>query len=141
MLSRDKDKPMFAGICRALESGKDILPHEDKIERDDPSRCGKSFWGQIAINLYLQPCEEGGKLQMWNISLADEKYKSLCGDSYGISRDKLAPPDLEIKPDTGDLVLFNPTNLHAVEKVAKTRLSISCFMGCESSEDALKFWS
>ncbi len=142
-LGRMDKKAMFAGLCRALEPGKEIFPHEDKLERDDASRRGRPLWGQIAANVYVQAAEEGGgALQLWQKSLPTAEYDALRGDSYGIARDKLPPPVVEIQPHAGDCVLFNSTNLHAVSPVTKTaRLAVAQFIGCEGPEKPLKFWS
>ena len=140
-LSVQGNRKMFAGLCRALEEGKGILPHEDKLERDAMfSR--NLIKAQAAANLYLQTPEKGGALELYSQSLSTQKYDSLRGTSYGIDRSRLPPPVVTIKPSDGDLVIFNSRRLHAVtDSVGKTRVSISCFIGFNGANFPLKVWS
>lgn len=133
-------KKMFYGLIRSLENDKEIYPHEDKRERDDPDM--PALVGQVAANVYLQNPETGGDLDLFDLSLDTETYDKMRGENYGISRDKLPEIILRIRPKQGDLILFNSRNLHAVTQVAgKTRrISISTFIG-QQPNGALKLWS
>ena len=72
----------------------------------------------------------------------DDRYDELRGDSYGIERDKLPTPDVTIKPQAGDLVLFKPRNLHAVCSTSgKYRIGISTFVMYGGESKSLKLWS
>lgn len=138
-----QEKKMFAGLIRSLEDGKNILPHEDKFHRDDPLELIRStIKTQAAVNIYLQNPKEGGELELYGLSLPTDEYDMLRKDSYGIERSLLPKPQLRIKPEDGDLVIFNSTDLHAVSSVkGKTRVSISCFIGLKDKESPLTIWS
>ena len=134
--------PMFVGLIRALS--KEIFPHEDKLERDDPSIIDKiDYVGQAAFNCYLKVPSSGGELDLWNISLPDQIYDDLRGASYGISRDFLPAPTLSLKPKEGELIVFNPRYLHAVSKCSdeETRISASGFVLYQGEGKPLHLWS
>ncbi len=133
---------MFVGLIRATR--KEILPHEDKLERDDPSIVSKTHYvGQAAFNCYLAVPPSGGALQLWDISLEDKVYHKLRGSSYGIDRSLLPPPGLTIQPKPGELVIFNPRKVHAVSEVgeAQTRISLSGFILYQGENKPMHFWS
>lgn len=144
-LRTHNEKKMFAGLCRALENGQSIIPHEDKFERDVPQDGSDKVLpekGQIAFNIYLQNPKKGGELELYTESLATEEYDRLRGDSYGIDRALLPEPAIRLKPEEGELILFNARNLHSVSPiVGDTRLSISSFITQETENGTLKFWS
>ncbi len=51
---------------------------------------------------------------------------------------------LVIKPETGDLIIFNPRNLHAIqpsESGDEERITISSFLAYCGDKKPLKFWS
>ena len=139
------EKKMFTGLCRSLENGQGIIPHEDKFERDHPKESTKAAPPanvQIALNVYLQNPKEGGELELYEQSLSTEEYDRLRGDSYGIERSLLPPPSISIKPEEGELVLFNSRNLHSVSPVnGDTRLSISSFISKKENNGPLIIWS
>lgn len=136
-------KKMFVGLCRSLDKNKEILPHEDVLERDDPSHLGQlPLKVQIATNVYLQMPKKGGELELYNTSHDTAEYDALRGESYGIKRAILPQPILRIKPGVGDLVLFNSRLTHSVARVEDTvRISMSCFIGYRGKDHALKLWS
>jgi hypothetical protein len=134
---------MFTGLIRVLSG--DVLPHEDKLERDSGiTQESIDYIGQIAANIYLQVPKSGGALQLWDKTCEDEEYDALRGNSYGITRDRLPPPAMTIMPEAGELILFNPRNLHAVTPSPKgdlPRVSYSTFL-CYGGEDKpIRFWS
>lgn len=140
--TRNRQK-MFVGLCRSLENSREILPHEDVLERDDPSNLGQPpLKVQIAANVYLQVPEKGGELELYPTKHTTELYDALRKNSYGISRDKLPKPMLTIKPETGDLVIFDANHTHSVAKVeGVVRLTISNFIGYRGDDYPLKVWS
>jgi len=134
--------PMFVGLIRATK--KEILPHEDKLERDDPSIVAKvNYMTQASFNCYLSVPKKGGELQLWDFSLADKRYDAMRGSSYGIARSLLPPPDISIQPQQGDLILFNPRFVHAVSPIEEDtlRLTASGFILFEGQNKPLSFWS
>lgn len=134
---------MFVGLSRAIEKDKDILPHEDVLKRDDNSseEC-RNIISQIAMNVYLQMPKIGGELELWNQECSDEEFEKLREGSYGILRTKLPAPSVRIKPETGELILFKSSRLHAVLPVkGDKRLSISCFLAFRGLNKPLTVWS
>ena len=138
-----RDRKMFVGLCRSLENGRNILPHEDVLERDDPKNSAQSpLKVQLACNVYLQTSQKGGELELYDKSYQTAEYDKLRGDSYGIRREWVPPVIVKITPNVGDLILFNGNNLHSVSLVEGiARLSIGCFIGYRSQTTALKVWS
>ena len=131
--------PMFSGLPRVVNG--EILPHEDKLERD-LGYVPEGYITQFAANVYLQVPEKGGELVLWSHSLDDDEYDILRGESYGISPELLPPSSLKIKPEPGELVLFMPRNLHAVAKTeGDYRIGISTFILYSGKKQPLKFWS
>ncbi|WP_396631445.1 hypothetical protein [Marinomonas arctica] len=62
--------------------------------------------------------------------------------SYGVKEELLSGSYLKITPEAGELILFNPTRIHSVEKINQgSRLTWSCFIGLENQNKALQIWS
>lgn len=133
--------PMFVGLTRAVEG--EILPHEDKLERDDPSILSKvDYKTQIAFNVYLKVPSAGGNLQLWDISLPDNVYNHLRGASYGIPRDLLPSPVLSLSPNAGEFIAFRPRYIHAVSSCdGDIRTSASGFFLYQGEDKPLLLWS
>ncbi len=132
--------PMFVGLVRAIQGH--IKPHEDKLERDDPTAMSKiDYVSQIAFNCYLQVPDHGGELEIWDLSLNDNNYNELRGDSYGIDRSKLPSPTYTLKPEAGEFIAFNGRNLHAVTETKTIRVATSGFVLYQGEKKPLKFWS
>ncbi|MCT7960711.1 2OG-Fe(II) oxygenase [Laspinema sp. D1] len=135
---------MFVGLGRVMENNAGILPHQDILRRDAPPNCQRAseLKTQLAANIYLQT-SQGGELEIWRRKVTDQEYEALrIPGSYGLDRMRLGPPDLTIKPEMGDLILFDSTNIHAVAPAnAGVRVTISCFIGYRGDEKPLSFWS
>ncbi|MFI5343648.1 MAG: hypothetical protein ACHQUC_05440 [Chlamydiales bacterium] len=133
---------MFSGLIRCLNS--DVLAHEDKLERDIPIPVGKiNYLSQIALNFYLEMPEIGGEVRRWHYSLEDESYDTLRGASYGIVPERLDDRYDEVKPQQGDLILFNPRFLHSIKasKGLGNRITLSSFILYGGHDQPLQFWS
>ena len=142
LLRHGEGKIMYAGLMRAIKGS--ILPHEDKLDRDDSDLASRVHYvGQVAFNCYLSMPPVGGEIQLWNLSLETSKYDELRGDSYGIDRDKLPPPDLTIRPEEGEFIAFNGRNIHAVTACAQgvLRTTVSGFMLYQGEDRPLHVWS
>ncbi|MEH0833912.1 2OG-Fe(II) oxygenase [Pectobacterium cacticida] len=136
-------RKMYVGLSRVVKPGVTLLAHHDIFAKDAPdSFQARSLQAQMAANVYLSmPCE-GGALQIWERELSPEAFDELRGDSYGIDPAVLGEPALEIRPNVGDLILFNSRRMHAVTQGTKDiRLSLSCFVGYRGSAMPLSFWS
>jgi hypothetical protein len=135
---------MFVGLLRVLDENAPIHPHQDVLRRDAKTALNAyTLTTQLAANIYLNMPEEGGELQLWANGCSDDEYRRLLtpGDYY-VDRSKLAEPVITIRPEAGELVLFNPTRYHAVTagKGAK-RVSVSCFVGYRGEYNPLTLWS
>ena len=50
--------------------------------------------------------------------------------------------DVVLTPETGDLIIFNSRNLHAVRPAAGgPRVTLSCFLGYRGATEPLTYWS
>jgi hypothetical protein len=143
LLRLEEGRPMFTGLVRVLSQ--EVLPHEDKLERDLGCSVEKlPYISQIAVNFYLKVPKSGGEIILYDQSLSDEEYDRLRGDSYGIDRRILPSPKIEIRPQVGDLTLFNARYLHAVNPSGDPkdkRVSFSTFILYGGDNKPLKFWS
>ena len=73
-----------------------------------------------------------------------EDYKSqmLAGSDYELDRDLLGDPAVVIRPDVGDLVLFDARKPHAVKRNKKgRRVTASCFVGYYGADKPLSTFS
>jgi hypothetical protein len=135
---------MFVGLLRVLDENAPIHPHQDLLRRDAKTALNAyTQITQLAANIYLNMPKEGGELQLWSQGCSDEEYKRLLTPGeYYVDRKKIAEPIITIKPEAGELVLFNPTRYHAVTagKGAK-RVSVSCFIGYRGEYSPLTLWS
>lgn len=141
-LGRHNGRHMYVGLARVLMDGAAIYPHQDHFHRDIERFKTTTVRTQVACNIYIKPSISGGALQIWANSLSDEDYEAMKDpNGYGISRDKLPPPDVTIYPEKGELVLFNANNLHAVTESEGVRVSVSCFVGYAGHDRPCPMWS
>lgn len=137
-------RPMFVGLARVFSEGAEALPHQDILRRDAPFHlAAHELTTQLAANIYLQPSDAGGDLDLWSFKPSDAEYNELrLGTTYGLDRDKLPAPCFSMKPSTGDLIIFNSTHAHAVRSIqGRPRVSISCFIGYRGRNKSLSYWS
>ncbi|GGM17004.1 2OG-Fe(II) oxygenase [Pseudomonas asuensis] len=136
-------RKMYVGLSRVVKPGVRFLAHHDIFIKDAPqSTEAMSLQAQMACNVYLNMPSEGGALQMWRTELTPDQFDALRGASYGIDPALLGPPDVEIRPDPGDLILFNSRKMHSVTPGSDhLRLSLSCFVGYRGTSSPLTFWS
>lgn len=136
-------KKMFIGLSRVVEPDVYFLAHHDIFAKDAPdSFHASSLQAQFSCNVYLEMPAEGGELEIWAQEMGGAQFDALRGDSYGISPKVLGKPALRLKPDCGELILFNSRKMHAIAPSAKrSRLSLSCFVGYRGNHAPLTFWS
>lgn len=137
------NKKMFVGLLRLLEPNVDFLPHQDIFHLDAISNDkARELKAQIAANIYIKTPNNGGELNLWSYGFHDYEYnEKLDTNSYGISRNKLPEHSISIKPESGDLILFNSRVLHAIKPGNSTRISLSCFIGFKDITSPLVYWS
>jgi hypothetical protein len=136
-------RKMFVGISRIVKPDVTFLAHHDIFHKDAPdSYIAKSLMAQFAANVYLQIPQIGGELQIWNNEMTPEEFDDIRGTSYGIDPNLLGNPDYTLKPQTGELIIFNSRKMHAVAPSRDcSRLSLSCFIGYRGKHSPLTFWS
>lgn len=136
-------RKMFVGLSRCLKPGTPLLAHHDMFARHAPHTPeGKSLISQFGINIYVEVPAEGGELALWTEEISDAEFLRLRGDKYAIPLECLDDPDLKVKPQQGDLILFNARKLHAVlPGLGSERLTLSAFFGYRGNSHGLTVWS
>lgn len=136
-------RKMFVGLSRSMRPGAPMLAHHDIFARLAPDdREANDLLCQLAVNVYVDMPAEGGELLVWLDEISDAEFLERRGTNYGLPIESLGPPDLSIKPETGDLILFNGRKLHAVAPgQGADRLTVSCFVGYRGGDRPLTFWS
>jgi hypothetical protein len=134
---------MFIGLSRMVNAGTTFLAHHDIFSEDAPGKPeATSLKAQFGANVYLQMPETGGALLMWDREIPPAEFNKLRGDEYGLPVEALGEPDLVVRPEPGDLLIFNSRKMHAVSPGAgKSRLSVSCFVGYRGQGQPLACWS
>lgn len=141
--ARMADGAMFVGTLRAFDGRSEVEPHVDFLPDDevDEPWC-RALTGQLAANIYLQPAETGGELEIWGFRPdLDWQDRMAIPGGYGFARGALPPPTLRLAPHTGELILFDSRCVHSVAPVEGARLSLSCFIGCAGPDQPLQLWS
>lgn len=136
-------KKMFVGLSRMVEPNTAFLAHHDLFEQDAPnSPEAKNVKAQFGANIYVQTPKKGGELLMWHMNMEPEKFDELRDGNYGLQVESLGKPDLSIKPDTGDLLIFDSRKMHAVAPpIDRSRLALSFFIAYRGDDKPLTFWS
>lgn len=138
------DHKLFAGLVREFKEGSFAEPHNDVLSWDLVNGIHTKVTNQIAANVYLETSDKGGALRLWNEwPETKEEYEVIqINGSYGVEKEFLRGSYIEIIPEVGELVLFNPRRIHSVEEILQgSRLTWSCFIGIESDIKALQVWS
>lgn len=143
-LFKTNGRVAFAGLPRFVSVEGAIEPHQDKMGDDIPHILdAHNVVGQCAANVFLKTAEIGGDLELYNarFSFAEYEARRVKG-SYSLDRCHLGSPVLRVKPEVGDLILFDATRVHSVAAVAGrcTRVTVSCFVGL-TRDGRLVIWS
>lgn len=132
-------RTMFAGIIREIGNGAKL--HFDEVTRESPGLLDATPASFLTLNWYLSTPEKGGEVSVyrhrWRPS--DERFR----DSYGYHPEAVAEePVAVVRPDVGDVVLFDSRNLHAIAPIdgAGRRVSLSFFLGI-TGLGPLNLWS
>lgn len=138
------DAKYFTGLIRAMKQ--ESTTHFDYAPHQLPGWQVAQAAAQFAVVTYLQTPENGGGLTVYNRQwqLDDDKFNKdmLHKGPEGFEQRFLKNEDsATIKPEAGEMIIFNSRNFHKVEKVASslTRYSINSFMSL--SGDKLEFWN
>ncbi len=136
-------RKMFAGLSRNMRPGAPLLAHHDMFARLAPhAQEANDLLMQMAVNVYIDVPAQGGELLMWRHEIPDAEFLRRRGDKYGMDIEPLGSPDIVVKPEVGDLIIFNARKLHAVAAgEGSDRLTLSCFLGYRGLDRPLTFWS
>lgn len=136
-------KKMFVGLSRMVEPGTTFLAHHDIFEQDAPGIPeATSVKAQFGANIYVRIPKNGGELLMWNMNMNPKTFDHLRGKDYGLRVESLPPPDIVVKPHTGDLLIFDAKKMHAVAPpIEHSRLALSCFVAYRGDDQPLTYWS
>lgn len=133
-LLRIAGNPAFVGLLRYLDNGGEILPHTDVAPWDVPGslEC-QQVDCQIAANFYLNMPEIGGEVTIYDQRVSKLEYdanRRPAPDRYALTDAFLTGDSVTIKPEVGDLVLFNANLPHRVSATSgETRYTSSSFIG------------
>lgn len=135
---------LFAGLARHFDEGSEAEPHNDVLAWDAPGDPdAEKVISQLAWNTYLKVPEEGGELTLWDVWPTKDEYEDMrVPGSYGLQRGMLPEAIASIKPEVGEMIIFDPARVHAVEKIiAGSRVTWSCFAGYMGDAEPLMLWS
>jgi hypothetical protein len=132
----------FIGISRLIRTPEvNIPPHFDRYLAIYP-KYDKKYSAQLTANIYLETPRQHGELKLWLEPLetisSDQAHKlAVCHE------EKFKDiPKLILSPQQGDLIIFNAALLHAVSgNIEDSRISLGSFIGMNTTEEPLDFWS
>jgi 2OG-Fe(II) oxygenase superfamily len=145
-------RTMLAGIARVFEDGFELPPHQDILLRDildaalAPTHHFEDLITQLSINVYLQIPEVGGELEIWDLKPSLDEQQAIRNEEYKyegiIDRTSLPAAAAVIRPEAGELILFDSGRIHAVRSSrGGLRASVSMFLGYRGLDKPLTYWS
>lgn len=129
-----KGRKMFVGIARVMQADRSHASHESPhFDALPPAICPLD--GQLAANIFIAVPPTGGELEVWGApplppeAVLPDNWRDIGGDP------------IVVKPEVGDLLLFNSRRPHATTPFASgDRISLQCFIGYRR-DGALLFWN
>ena len=119
-------KKMFAGIGRIMRS--ENSPPSEIPHFDSTSPRIVSLRAQIAANIYVEMPDIGGELEVWDVPPIP--FGTPTPPEHGEDWRATLPEPIRVRPEIGDLVLFNAGCPHAIRRFsAGVRISVQCFLG------------
>ncbi|MFJ9461368.1 proline hydroxylase [Kitasatospora sp. NPDC101447] len=131
-------RPVFGGTLREINAG--ALIHYDDIAREFPSGLfDQEVVAQLAFNVWVTAPSGGGATTVWRHRWepADEQHRQAYG--YRPEAVEHAQP-VSLTPQSGDALLFNPANFHAVEPNTGRRIAFAFFLGLTTAGQLIA-WS
>lgn len=131
-------KRMFVGIGRFVYA-KDSFLGETQPHFDSLPQHVRTLEKQFSANVYTDIPYAGGELEVWNVPpLTPEEILQI---PIGKRWRAVLPPPLVVKPQVGELILFNTRRPHAVRGFENgIRSSMQCFIGMHK-DHTLEYWS
>ncbi|MET8524742.1 2OG-Fe(II) oxygenase [Micromonospora sp. NPDC005172] len=141
-LMRLHGRPCFVGAFRVFNPDtSEFAPHNDAIDQETDAPEIEGIVNQLVANIYLQVPKRGGTLQLWTREPTAVEVEILR-ESAGLNRDLVGPPDVEISPASGDMVLFSSRMLHAVTVAeGDHRVGAAAFIASKGLNHPLTYWS
>jgi hypothetical protein len=79
---------------------------------------------------------------MWHKNMSLSEFDEKRNGDYGININSLPPPDVVLKPNVGDLLIFDAHKIHAVASPKdQSRLALSFFIAYRGANEPLTYWS
>ncbi|MQS16065.1 proline hydroxylase [Streptomyces kaniharaensis] len=130
---------VFGGTLREINAG--ALVHYDDINREFPiGLFDQEVLAQLAFNVWVSVPEAGGATTVWRHRWepADEQYRQ----TYGFRVEAVERcQHVDLRPQLGDGLLFNPANFHAVEpNPTGRRIAFAFFLGLTTTGQLIA-WS
>ncbi|MEW2578386.1 2OG-Fe(II)-dependent halogenase WelO5 family protein [Streptomyces syringium] len=132
-------RPVFGGTLREINSG--ALIHYDDINREFPHGCfDQDIVAQLAFNTWVHAPATGGETTVWRHRWepANEDHRT----AYGYHPTTVEhTQSVTLSPQTGDALLFNPANFHAVQpNPGGRRIAFAFFLGLTTTGQLIA-WS
>jgi len=138
VLQNDAGQTFFYGLIRLFD-GTEALAHVDHLEWDDVSAARPIF--QLALNTYLRIPADGGELVVWDTVPTREEHDLIAKD-YGVDEAYLRPfRSVAVKPNEGDLIMFDAQRVHAVRTAHGPRITSSMFAVLLDAAGAFRVYS
>lgn len=131
MVARFQTQKMLAGIGRVTHAALSHLS-EDEPHFDALPEKFCQLDGQFACNIYLTVPKKGGELEVWDV-----KPMSPLATAPANWRKQL-PQSVTLKPNEGDLILFNCRRPHAIRRFkGEPRVTMQTFIGYRKTQPLL----
>lgn len=142
-------RKLRTGGFRIFPNGSRVEPHQDIPSIHCPaSPLMEQLQTLLSCNFFIDSGDEGGDFEIWNQQPSKHEFELHCHkereQSYGIKRDYLGPPDISYRPKSGQILIFNTLNVHAVREVSfrgRKRITASFFGGYIDKNSALNIFS
>lgn len=136
----------FAGIYRSFSGGVGAFPHQDDLCRDPlDGHVAQGTTCQLTFNIYLSMPSQGGDVLVYDYAPEEDEAETLKirGHSYGLDKDLFSNRGVaRIKPQVGDLLLWDSRNVHSVEaSESGLRATLSLFALVFGRGQALQLFS
>ena len=137
--------PLHRSIARRIVS-RGAEAHDDNIANEIPEdKIASTVQVQLGVNLYIEVPSLGGELEGWHRRLSPKEYDGLRNAdpklAYGVRRTAIGRSDWLIKPSSGDLIIFNNSELHAINLSEGARTTWGFFLGYRGDDKPLLIWS
>jgi hypothetical protein len=133
-LLRIEGKPSTAGLVRVQNGGVEVLPHEDHVGRDvRDSIEAQQIEEQLTVVIPLSVGSSGGEPTIYPVRLGMHQYDAHRlpePHAYAVSDDVLPPFGVTLKPQVGDVIMWDARYIHRVSAVVGgPRTTLSFFVG------------